>query len=41
MSAIPVAVPVAWTKPREIRLLSGQFACESGGDCRRFRRFLR
>jgi hypothetical protein len=39
MRAIPVAVPLAWTETVVIRLLSGKFACETGGDCRRFRRF--
>jgi hypothetical protein len=41
MRAIPVAVPLVWTKAAVIRLLSGKFACETGGDCQRFRRFLR
>jgi len=39
MRAIPFAVPLAWTKPWVIRLLSDKFACETGGDCQRFRRF--
>jgi hypothetical protein len=41
MSAIPLAVPLAWSKAGGIRLLSGEFACETGSDCPRFRRFLR
>jgi len=41
MRAIPLAVPLAWSKPREIRLLSDKFACETGGDCRRFKRLFR
>lgn len=41
MRAIPLAVPLAWSKAGGIRLLSGKFGCETGGDCRRFRRFLR
>jgi hypothetical protein len=41
MSAIPFAVPLAWSKPGVIRLLRGKFARETGGDCRRFRRLFR
>jgi hypothetical protein len=39
MRAIPFAVPLAWTKARVIRLLSGKLAGETGSDCRRFKRF--
>ena len=41
MRAIPVAVPLAWSKAGVIRLLGSKFACETGGDYRRFRRFFR
>jgi hypothetical protein len=41
MRAIPLAVPLAWTKAGVIRLQGGKFACETDGDCRRFRRLFR
>lgn len=41
MSAVPLAIPLAWSKAEGIRLLRGKFVCETGGDCQRFRRFLR
>lgn len=41
MRAIPLAVPLAWSRTEGLGLQREIFAGEMGSDCRRFRRFLR
>lgn len=41
MSAIPLAVPLAWSRAEALGLQTATFAGEPASDCRRFRRFIR
>ena len=41
MSAIPVAVPLAWTWPGSFFLQGLRFSVEIGSDCLRRRGFIR
>jgi len=41
MSRVPVAVPLAWTKPGLSFLQSVRFRHEIGSDCLRHREFIR
>lgn len=41
MSAIPFAIPLAWTTAAMFQLQSVRFWLEIGSDCLRFRRFFR
>lgn len=41
MRGIPFAVPLAWTTEEWFHLQSRRFAADTGGDCRRFVRFIR
>jgi hypothetical protein len=41
MTAIPLAVPLAWTTEERFHLQSVRFAADTGCDCRRFVRFIR
>ena len=41
MSRVPVAAPLAWTKPGQSFLQSVRFRREIGSDCPRCREFIR
>ena len=41
MSAIPLAIPLAWTKPDGFHLQGAGLSVEIGSDCLRLRRFFR
>lgn len=41
MRPIPLAVPLAWTKPGWFFLQSTRFCVEMGSDCLRHRGFIR
>jgi hypothetical protein len=41
MTAIPFAVPLAWSRAEGLGLQRARFAAETGRDCRRFRRYFR